>query len=144
MKRAVPVVVALLIGLSAGAAQAAEAFTKQAFMAAQEAGKPILVHVTAPWCPTCRAQKPVVGMIEKDSPALMVYEVDFDTQKDALKDFNVTQQSTLIAFAGKAETGRSTGVTDPMKLKELAGKATMAGGMMDKPMTDKGMMDKKM
>lgn len=134
MKRAISVVFALVIGLAAGTAQAADAFTKQAFMAAQEAGKPILVHVTAPWCPTCRAQKPVVGMIEKENPHLMVYEVDFDSQKDALKDFNVTSQSTLIAFAGKTETGRSTGVTDPMMLKELAGKATMAGGMMDKKM----------
>lgn len=139
MKRAASIVIALALGLAAGAAQAAEAFTKQAFMAAQEAGKPILVHVTAPWCPTCRAQKPVVAMVEKESPALMVYEVDFDSQKDALKAFNVTRQSTLIAFAGKAETGRSTGVTDPMKIRELAGKATMAGAMMDKPMMDKKM-----
>ncbi|MEW5727319.1 MAG: thioredoxin family protein [Pseudomonadota bacterium] len=134
MKRAVSIAFALAVGLAAGAAQGAEAYTKQAFMAAQQAGKPILVHVTAPWCPTCRAQKPVVAMIEKDNPALMVYEVDFDSQKDALQAFNVTQQSTLIAFAGKAETGRSTGVTDPVRIRELAGKATMAGAMMDKKM----------
>lgn len=139
MKRAIALAAAVMMWFATGAAHAAEAYTKQAFMAAQEAGTLILVHVTAPWCPTCRAQKPVVAAVERENPALVVYEVDFDSQKDALRAFNVTTQSTLIAFAGKAETGRSTGVTDPMKIKELAGKATMAEGMMEKPMMDKRM-----
>ena len=33
----------------------AKAFDAKAFEAAQKEGKPILVEVTAPWCPTCKA-----------------------------------------------------------------------------------------
>ena len=35
-------------------------FDQKAFEAAQAAGKSILVDVSAPWCPVCRAQKPIV------------------------------------------------------------------------------------
>ena len=35
-------------------------FTPQAFEAAQKAGKSILVHITASWCPTCKAQRPIL------------------------------------------------------------------------------------
>lgn len=35
------------------------AFTQTSFDAANAAGKPILVEVTAPWCPTCKAQAPI-------------------------------------------------------------------------------------
>ncbi|MGD9805062.1 MAG: thioredoxin family protein [Hyphomicrobiaceae bacterium] len=32
------------------------AFTPAAFEAAQKAGKPIIVDISATWCPTCKAQ----------------------------------------------------------------------------------------
>jgi thioredoxin 1 len=35
-------------------------FDASAFEAAQAAGKPLLVEVTAPWRPTCKAQKPIL------------------------------------------------------------------------------------
>ena len=35
-------------------------FTQAEFSAAQKDGKPILVDIFAPWCPTCRAQKPIL------------------------------------------------------------------------------------
>jgi thioredoxin 1 len=34
-----------------------EAFTPDAFAAAQKAGKPIFVAIHASWCPTCAAQR---------------------------------------------------------------------------------------
>ncbi len=42
---------------------AAEAvpFTKEQFAATQDAGKPILIDIAASWCPTCRAQAPIIG-----------------------------------------------------------------------------------
>ena len=43
--------------------------------------------------------------------------------KDALKALNVRQQSTLIAYKGKAETGRSVGSTDPAAIEMLVGSA---------------------
>jgi thioredoxin 1 len=45
-------------------AMSAKTYSPQAFQAAQTAGKPILLHITAPWCPTCRAQKPILSKLE--------------------------------------------------------------------------------
>lgn len=103
---------AFLLALPLGA-QAAQPFSQKAFTEAQEAGKSILVDVTAPWCPTCAKQHPIIQGLEKTNPKLVVFEVDFDTAKDVLKQFNVQYQSTLISFKGKAEVGRSTGASDP-------------------------------
>ena len=46
-------------------------------------------------------------------------KVDFDNQPDVLKSFNVRQQSTLIAFKGKTETGRSAGDTNKASIEAL-------------------------
>lgn len=104
-------------------AQAAEpsAFTMDAFQAAQEAGKPILIHVNASWCPTCAQQRPILDKLEHSAELgnLTVFTVDFDSQKDALHQFNVQQQSTLIVFNGKTEKGRATGITDPAAIRTL-------------------------
>ena len=112
---------AFLMGSSL-VAQAGQPFDASAFEQAQAAGKPILVDITASWCPTCKQQRPVVQEIEKSTPKLVVYEVDFDTAKDVLKRFRVQHQSTLIAFKGGSEVGRSTGETDPAKIKALVSK----------------------
>ena len=102
--------------------EAAQPFDAQAFQAAQAAGKAILIDVTAPWCPTCRKQKPLIQAIEKEKPNLVVYEVDFDTAKETLRRFRVQTQSTLIVFKGKDEVGRSTGDTDPARIRALVAK----------------------
>ena len=104
-------------------ASAGQPFDAKAFQASQAAGKSILVDVTAPWCPTCRQQRPIVEEIEKEHPDIVVYEVDFDTAKDTLRRFRVQQQSTLIVFKGTKEVARSTGETDPAPLRSLVGKA---------------------
>jgi thioredoxin 1 len=101
---------------------AAQPFDDQSFKQAQAAGKTILVEVTAPWCPTCRQQRPIIEQIEKEKPNLAVYEVDFDTAKDALKHFRVQYQSTLIIFKGATEIGRSTGDTNPTRIRALIAK----------------------
>ncbi|MGE4279613.1 MAG: thioredoxin family protein [Magnetospirillum sp.] len=112
MKRFLLAVATLLPLFAALPAQAFEVFTKSAFEMAQDKGDKILLHVHAPWCPTCRAQEPGVALLEKQRPELKVFRVDFDSQKEVLRQLRVTSQSTLIAFDGKAETGRLVGVTD--------------------------------
>ncbi len=112
--------------LTAFAAQAAEkAYTDAAFAEAQKAGKPILVEVHASWCPTCKAQAPILSKIESEAryKDLVVLRVDFDAQKDALKKFNVKMQSTLIAFKGAAETARSVGDTNAESIGALVAKS---------------------
>jgi thioredoxin 1 len=117
---------AALVSLAAVPAMAGELrpWDSVAFVDAQAADRPVLIHVTAPWCPTCRAQKPSIQSLvsSPDHPDLLVLEVDFDSQKDVLRQFNARQQSTLIAFAGDSEVGRAVGVTDPYAIFALAEK----------------------
>lgn len=96
-------------------------YSKQAFQAAQDAGKPIVVFVNASWCVTCRKQRPVVDALMKD-PAFAkatVFVVDYDKEKDTLRELGVRDRSTLIAFSGKTERARSSFVTDPDKIRAL-------------------------
>jgi thiol-disulfide isomerase/thioredoxin len=117
-----PIVIAAVIVMPS-LANAGQPFDAKAFQASQAAGKSILVDVSAPWCPTCKQQKPIVQEIEKERPDLVVYDVDFDRAKDVLKQFRVQYQSTLIVFKGSKEVARSTGETDPAPLRALVAKA---------------------
>ena len=96
-------------------------YDAEAFTAAQSAGKPVVIHVTAPWCPTCKAQHQVLdGLAKKPEYAsITLYQVDFDSQKDILKAFKATSQSTLIAFNGATETGRIVGQTGSKVIEDL-------------------------
>ena len=105
------------------AGERGQPFDAKAFQASQAAGKSILVDITASWCPTCKQQKPIVQEIEKEHLDLVVYDVDFDTAKDVLRQLRVQHQSTLIVFKGQKEVARSTGETDPAPLRSLVAKA---------------------
>ena len=109
----------MLIGTGAIAAETT--YTPAAFAAAQKAGKPILVHITAPWCTTCAAQKPILSTLEAEPKFkdLQVFDVDFDSRKDVVKQFGATMQSTLITYKGSKETGRSAGETKPEAIAAL-------------------------
>ena len=104
-----------LIGgcLLATSATAAEtlAFDAARFEAAQRAGKSILVDVTAPWCPICFVQNLTLSAFDFDARFndLVVFKVDYDSQKTVLRRFNVQRQGTLIVFKGSREVGRSVG-----------------------------------
>ncbi len=112
------------ISLPASAAQKAR-FTPAAFAAAQAADASILVHISAPWCPTCKAQHPILEKLEAQPKFdhLKVFDVDFDSQKEVVRFFKATMQSTLIVFKGGAETGRSVGDTDATSIAALLDKA---------------------
>lgn len=103
----------------------APAFDSQAFAAAQKAGKPILIAIHASWCPTCKAQRPILSELRADPKFkdLVYFVVDFDSQKDLVKRFGAQMQSTLIAFKGDKEEGRSVGDTHRASIFALAAKA---------------------
>jgi len=121
---------ALALGLSIVTTQAAlaadqMAYTQQAFAASQREGKPILVDIAASWCPICAKQHPIIEGLAKE-PAfrdLVIYRVDFDTQKDVVRAMGAQMQSTLIVFHGAAEKGRSTGDTNSESIRALLQKA---------------------
>ena len=100
-------------------------FDRQAFEQAQAAGKPILVEVSAPWCPICKAQAPILSKLRSDSrfKELVSFNIDFDSQKDLLRQFRVQTQSTLIVFKGKQEVGRSVGDTRAASIEALLAKS---------------------
>lgn len=97
------------------------AYTQQAFEDAQKAGQPILVEISASWCPTCKAQKKIMSglLVAPELAKLTIFEVDFDSQKDVVRAFNAQMQSTLITFKGNKEVGRSVGDTNPDSIKKL-------------------------
>lgn len=96
-------------------------FTTAEFQAAQSAGQPILVDVHAGWCPVCRRQAPILEQLANEpvNRNLVVFRLDFDKQKAEQRPLRVTRQSTLIAFRGERETGRSVGETDAGKISDL-------------------------
>jgi thioredoxin 1 len=113
------------LAASPARADNAHAFDAKAFTAAQKAGKPILIAVHAPWCPTCKAQDPILNDLRADPKFkdLVYFVIDFDSQKDLLKRFGVRSQSTLIAFRGEKEEARSVGDTRRDSIFAMVGKA---------------------
>jgi thioredoxin 1 len=107
--------------------QAAErhVYETAAFEAALASGKPVLVHVTAPWCAECKAQKPIVAALANrpEFNELIIIDVDFDTQKDAVRRLKVQKQSTLLVIKAKAEIARAVGITQPAAIEALMDKA---------------------
>ncbi|MFT4276769.1 MAG: thioredoxin family protein [Rhodopseudomonas sp.] len=116
--------VAALLPLSA-LASTASPYTPAAFKAAQSAGEPVLIEIHADWCPTCKAQTPIIQRLAADPKfaKLKIFRVDFDGQKDVVKQFGATMQSTLIVFNGAAEKGRSVGDTKEASIASLLAKA---------------------
>jgi len=106
----------LLPALAAG-----QRFDQAGFDALLKAGKPTLVMVHADWCPTCRAQEPLISDLLRTPryAGIAALRVDFDSQADVVKSFRVVQQSTLIVFKGGREVGRSIGDTRKESIEAL-------------------------
>ncbi len=100
-------------------------FTKAAFDAALAKGTPVIVDFAASWCPTCKAQKPIVqGLLaEPKLKPVTLFLADFDTEVALKKQLGVTQQSTFVVFKDGKEVGRSTGQTQKDVISELFHKA---------------------
>jgi thioredoxin 1 len=122
---------AVLTAAAAGAVFANSAFatetkpfTADAFAAAQKTGQPIFVAIHASWCPVCAKQKPILSelLAQPKFKNLAYFVVDFDSQKDAVNAFGARMQSTLIAFKGEHEAGRSVGDTDRASIAALLNK----------------------
>ena len=67
-------------------------------------------------------QGPTIDAMTKD-PAfakLLILRLDYDNQSAEKRALGIVTQSTLIAFHGNKETGRSVGITDPDQIKSLA------------------------
>ena len=100
-------------------------FNQQDFDSLTGSGQAVVIDVSATWCPTCKAQKPILDAQMKQ-PAykhVTLLTLDFDANKPTLKNFKVVRQSTLIAFKGAKEVGRSIGDTTPEGIEGLIKKS---------------------
>jgi len=87
-------------------------YSAAALAEAQKADKPIALHFHADWCPTCRAQDQVLQSLKQESGLnLTVLQVNYDTEKDLKRRFNVRTQSTLVVLHGDRESARLVGDT---------------------------------
>ncbi len=124
MKFYAPLIPAILFSIAAPAVvNAAELkpFDRASFNAAQSANKPILVHVKAWWCPVCASQANTIRS-NKSNPAykdLIIFQINYDSQKADWKSFGVQKQGTILGYRGKSQVGRLDFVTDKGEINSL-------------------------
>lgn len=96
-------------------------YSASSFQAAQKAGKTIVVDVHASWCPTCKAQAPILSELSKDAKLknVVFMRVNYDSDKAFLRTHRVPRQSTILVFQGTKETGRSIAQTNRAKLRSF-------------------------
>lgn len=98
----------LAIVLMAGSAAAQEAqseapFTPERFAALQEEDALILLDVWADWCPVCAQQQKILARYREANPDVPLHTltIDFDDQKEYVREFDAPRQSTLILYQGE-------------------------------------------
>lgn len=109
-----------LLLMLAGSALADEVpFTQAQYDKTIASGKPAVVYLHADWCPTCRAQQPIVDKLSKDPQLknVTIFVADFDKEMALEKSLKVTQQSTFVVFKQGHEVTRSTGQTDEQAIR---------------------------
>jgi thioredoxin 1 len=99
---------------------AAAGYSDEAFQSAKASGRPIVIEFHADWCPTCRAQAPVLRSL---AGKFTILTVNYDGQKSVVKKFGVRRQSTLIVFRDGKEVGRAVGITSKSAIADLLAKA---------------------
>jgi thioredoxin 1 len=76
-------------------------------------GKPVVVHVYAPWCLQCHIQSSYLDALKDDAAysGVTFFRVDYDNQKEVVAKLNCPR-STVIAYRGGKEVARmSWGIT---------------------------------
>ncbi|HEY0747022.1 MAG TPA: thioredoxin family protein [Steroidobacteraceae bacterium] len=113
--RSLTLTLLLLVALiAAPLARSAEVpYDAATFASALKSGAPMAVVFHADWCPTCRAQAPILKELsgEPKFMGVTVFIADFDKELALRRQLRVTQQSTLVVFNKGQEINRSTGET---------------------------------
>ena len=126
MKTLISAASTLALMLLAGLASAAEVpFDQAQFDSAKAAGQPVAVVFHANWCPTCRAQAPLLKDLAQrpEFAPVTLYIANYDTEKGLKKYLGVTKQSTIVVFKAGKEAARSTGDTHEDSLANLLRRA---------------------
>jgi thioredoxin 1 len=115
----------LFLFISQQASAAGKFYTQQEFDSLLALGKPIVVHIHADWCGTCKAQDVQINaaMNSAEFKDVTFLEVDYDTQRKILKFFNIKIQSTLIIFKNGKEVDRIAMERDAVELQTFLKKS---------------------
>jgi thioredoxin 1 len=114
--------IAALGWLLVGSAAAAEVpFNQAQYAQALADSKPVVVYLHADWCPTCRAQQPIVDRLSKEARLkdVTIFVADFDKETALEKSLKVSQQSTFVVFKQGREVTRSTGQTSETAIRAV-------------------------
>lgn len=119
------VLIALSSLMSLAMAGEIKPFNQKDFDSLTASGKPVVLDISATWCPTCKQQKPILeGLMNQPAyKDVTLMNIDFDANKPTLKKFKIAMQSTLVAFKGAKEVGRSVGDTTPEGIEGLIKKS---------------------
>jgi thioredoxin 1 len=126
MKTLVTAAFAVLLTTFATLSVSAEVpYNQVQFDALRAAGKPVAVVFHADWCPTCRAQAPVLKQLtqSQELQGITLFVANFDTETALKRSLGITKQSTIVVFKDGKESARSTGDTQPDTLNELLRRA---------------------
>jgi thioredoxin 1 len=80
-----------------------EPFSEARFAALQTAGEVVLIDVFASWCSTCAKQQEILTKYREENPDKRFYilEVDFDRDKNWVRQFRAPRQATLLLYSGQ-------------------------------------------
>ena len=115
----------LLAAFAALAVAGEVPYDQKKFDAAVAAGQPVIVDFSASWCPTCKAQKPIVDQLlgRPKFKDITLFVADYDKEAALKRRLRVIQQSTFVVFKAGKEVARSTGQTDKDELAAVFDKA---------------------
>lgn len=73
-------------------------FDQEKYEVALAEGKTVFLDFHASWCPTCKANEPIIREVldERRDEGLAAFKVDYDNSEELQKQFDVRSQSTLI------------------------------------------------
>lgn len=95
-------------------------YQKARFDSLVQSGAPVVAHVHATWCSTCRRQETLLNELLKDPHFAKIHAVRVDYDKDVAfeKAHNVTSRATILVFKGGHEVARVVFDTNRDKIRK--------------------------
>ena len=100
-------------------------YQKEFFDRVVAAGGPVALHISSDGCSICKAQKPVVDALLKESSlrTLRLFVADFETEKALRRSLQIEQQGTFVIYRNGREVARSAAQIDRDALARTFAKA---------------------
>jgi thiol-disulfide isomerase/thioredoxin len=92
-----------------------------ALLAVSASNDAVLLHFTAPWCGPCQSMSPTMSQLAADG--YPIRKVDFDTERDLARQFQVDKIPSFVVVRGGKEVARIVGPASATELRDLFAKA---------------------